>query len=358
VCSSDSIVEALHWLGAEVDIAAKCGTTPLSGAASCGHVDVAEYLLKNGADVNSVDSSGSPPLYFAAVSRNVNAVKVLVDHGADMTIINNVGTHARLIAASNGDVNIIKLLKQHGGDVRMKTPDGVTTLIVAAQDGQLRAAEFAISNGVSLTAANDFGSTALHFAARNADRADMIRLLVDSGAVLEVYDSDDNTPLLCAIGYQHEQNAAALVEAGASVTQLNRKGLTTLFAAIERPSVGIVTLLLQHGATAVMEAEIAACSQACCGAVTALMHSRNPAVTKLLLAAGADVHRRTSRVYTCLHVAAAHKHPAPVVCLLIKAGADLHAMSSNGKTAAMVAHDAGNSLVEALLIRAAQQSAV
>jgi hypothetical protein len=36
---------------------------------------------------------------------------------------------------------------------------------------------------------------------------------------------------------------------------------------------------------------------------------------------------------TALHVAAAHKYPAPVLCLLIKAGVDRHAENDNGKTA-------------------------
>jgi hypothetical protein len=40
---------------------------------------------------------------------------------------------------------------------------------------------------------------------------------------------------------------------------------------------------------------------------------------------------------------------------LIKAGADLHAVNSEGKTAAQLAHDKGNTLVEQILIRAAQQ---
>jgi hypothetical protein len=43
------------------------------------------------------------------------------------------------------------------------------------------------------------------------------------------------------------------------------------------------------------------------------------------------------------------------VCLLIKAGADLRAVNNVGKTAAQAAHDKGNTLIEQLLIRAAQQ---
>jgi ankyrin repeat protein len=86
------------------------------------------------------------------------------------------------------------------------------------------------------------------------------------------------------------------------------------------------------------------------------MLCEDTAILKLLLAAGADVHAVTSSGYTCLHIAAKYSYTAPVVCLLIKAGADMHALNSDGKTAAELAHDAGNTLIEQLLIRAAQQA--
>jgi ankyrin repeat protein len=86
------------------------------------------------------------------------------------------------------------------------------------------------------------------------------------------------------------------------------------------------------------------------------MAADKPAVVKLLLAAGADVHSTALNGDTCLHAAAARGLCAPVLCLLIKAGADLHAVNSAGKTSAVVAHDAGHTLVEQLLNRAAQDS--
>jgi ankyrin repeat protein len=78
-----------------------------------------------------------------------------------------------------------------------------------------------------------------------------------------------------------------------------------------------------------------------------------PAHAKLLLAAGADAHVISAAGNTCLHTAAAHSRPASVVCLLIRAGVDLQAVNSDGKTAAQVAADCGNTLTASLLIRAA-----
>jgi ankyrin repeat protein len=86
------------------------------------------------------------------------------------------------------------------------------------------------------------------------------------------------------------------------------------------------------------------------------MMSQQPAVTKLLLAAGADVHIANSEGDTCLHVAAAHSYSAPVLCLLIKAGADLHAVNRDNKTAADVARSKSNTLGESLPVRAARDA--
>jgi ankyrin repeat protein len=94
----------------------------------------------------------------------------------------------------------------------------------------------------------------------------------------------------------------------------------------------------------------------CCDAISALMFCKDTAVSKLLLTAGADVHAVTSSGDTCLHIAARHNYPAPLLCLLIKAGVDIYAMNNAGQTAAKPAHANGNTLLEQLLNRAAQQA--
>jgi ankyrin repeat protein len=149
-----------------------------------------------------------------------------------------------------------------------------------------------------------------------------------------------------------------LVAAGAAGAHAAKMHyLTSLHTAVSSGQIGSVVQLLQKP-TFVEDVlnmkALDACD--CCGHKTVLMICKQPAVTKLLIAAGADVSVTTMQQCTCLHVAAAHSCPASVICLLIKAGVDLHAVNSSGKTAAEVAHDAGNTLIEQLLNRAAQQA--
>jgi ankyrin repeat protein len=86
------------------------------------------------------------------------------------------------------------------------------------------------------------------------------------------------------------------------------------------------------------------------------MMSTTVDTVKTLLAAGADVHVSNAAGDTCLHKAARHGLSAPVVCLLIKAGVNLHALNKKSKTAAQVARQYGNKLIEQLLNRAALHS--
>jgi ankyrin repeat protein len=122
---------------------------------------------------------------------------------------------------------------------------------------------------------------------------------------------------------------------------------------VEHPEV-LQLLSEQSGAAAMIDNEAVVCR--CCGPRAAIMICEQPAHHKLLLAAGADVHKSTDRGNTALHVAAVHKFAAPVLCLLIKTGVDLHAENSDGKTAAQVAADSGNTLAAALLHRAARDT--
>jgi uncharacterized protein len=151
------------------------------------------------------------------------------------------------------------------------------------------------------------------------------------------------------------QNAAVLIAAGADVTRTDAFGSTCLHFAVQHSLAELVAQALEHGAAAVVSTmQCTLCE--CCGPASALMHCKDAAVMKLLLAAGGDVSAVTSKGDTCLHVAARHGYAAPVVCLLIKAGADLQALNAQGKTAAQVAQDCQRTLLALLLTRAAAQA--
>jgi ankyrin repeat protein len=173
---------------------------------------------------------------------------------------------------------------------------------------------------------------------------------------VDASDHNGSTPLLAAAACASAELVQLLLDAGADITAQHTVGVNVLHSAVEnskRPEV--LQLLLEHSSAGAMIDNVAAlCS--CCGSRTVLMKCEFPAHLKLLLAAGADVHKTTDTGNTALHVAAVHKFAAPVLCLLIKAGVDLHVENSDCQTAAEVAADSGNMLAAALLTRAALDS--
>jgi uncharacterized protein len=368
-CGSLDIVQFLLQCGANVEAADNLGVTPLIGAAVLGSVSKVKCLLEAGAVVNAVQHDGFSAIALIAAnlqSKNAAAViDLLLSHGADINITDTNGQTALFRAACQGNVHMMELLVQRGLSVYAVDNKGDTLLMVAARSGRKHAAEWLLQRGVAVNAANKDGYSALHSVCgrSNCDDAAMIELLLASGADVHRCDAVGETALDITARRGNVQCARALIAAGADVNHLNAEGLSSLHTAILAVKLlgqhnPVVNLLLEHGAAAVVSKAVAwKCVHGvrCCTRMTALMMCVEPDTVKALIAAGADAHITTDRGDTCLHKAAKHSAFASVLCLLIKAGVDLHALNNEGKTAAQIAHDRGHTLIEQVLIRAAQQ---
>ncbi|MGQ0742105.1 MAG: ankyrin repeat domain-containing protein [Alphaproteobacteria bacterium] len=82
-------------------------------------------------------------------------------------------------------------------------------------------------HGADPNAQDAQGRTALHFAAQAQDDG-LIKLLVASGAELDVTDCHGNTPLFCAVFAYRNQGKAipTLLQLGASSEKKNREGVS------------------------------------------------------------------------------------------------------------------------------------
>jgi uncharacterized protein len=135
----------------------------------------------------------------------------------------------------------------------------------------------------------------------------MIELLLANGA-----DVHKCTYLQCtALGEAAERGnvecARVLIAAGADVNHFNCVHMASLHTTIFNHQAAVVQLLLEHGATAVLNSVIALeCDEQCCPDETALMMCTEVNEVKLLLKAGAHVNITNSAGDTCLHVAAKH----------------------------------------------------
>jgi uncharacterized protein len=343
---------ALVANGAHVNAANSEGNTPLHMAAQYGCASVMTYLMKTaGADVNAINNEGEAPLHYASYAGYAAAVAVLLAGGAVPAVKSNKGRNALYRAVYGGHVFLLKHLLKHGLALTTTDINSGTLLMAAASFGQVAVAEWLLQQNLAVDAVDSIGETALHHANRGGQLA-VVELLLAHGAAVDAQSEEWSTPLMIAVSGGFTECARALIAGGADVAHTAHDGITNLHTAVHRSHRGMVQLLLSGGAVAVINALGIESQDADC--MTALMMCTDTAIAQLLLDAGADVHETTGTGDTCLHVAAAHKHPVPVLCLLIKAGADIHAVNDDGQTAAEVAHDYGNELAEQLLLRAAR----
>jgi len=164
LCGFRGLVERLVAAHPQ-DINARGGIhdTPMDVASSRGHFEIVQLLLSNNADPHLCDSDGDSPLHTASLGGHVEVVKILLDCGVDV-------------------------------DQRGK--DGWTALHDASSCGRVEVAQFLIQQGAVVDALNDGQQTALYLAACDLELA---RLLINSGASVNIADKDSWTPLLMAV---------------------------------------------------------------------------------------------------------------------------------------------------------------
>jgi ankyrin repeat protein len=253
-------VKVLLAAGADVNQISGYGWSPLLVAAQNRYYKLGVYLLERGANPNLANKGGWTPLYLATDNRNIEGgdypvrkgdmdhlefIKLLLDKGADVnarmkdstetrTVFTNQwldenGATALFRASQSGDIELMKLLLSRGADPKIATVLGVTALHVAAgigwvegityewsQQATLEAVKLLVDLGLDVNAQADTGRTALHGAAHKG-RADVIQVLADHGAKLDVRDygnTDNRGGKLAVHTWQAIDYADGLVRVG------------------------------------------------------------------------------------------------------------------------------------------------
>jgi ankyrin repeat protein len=253
-------VKVLLAAGADLNQVTGYGWSPLLVATQNRYYRLGAYLIDHGADVNLANQGGWTPLYLATDNRNIESgdypvrkgdmdhldfIKLLLDKGANVnarmkdstetrTVFTNQwldenGATAFLRASQSGDLVLMKLLLAHGADPKIDTVLHVTALEVAAGVGwvegityewspeaTLEAVKMLLDLGLDVNAQADTGRAALHGAAHKG-RTDVIQVLVDHGAKLDVRDygnTDNRGGKLAVHTWQPVDYADGLVRVG------------------------------------------------------------------------------------------------------------------------------------------------
>lgn len=116
----------------------------------------------------------------------------------------------------------------------------------AARCGNPADAEEAIQLGADLTASDDHGMTALHYAAARGSMG-IVKLLIKFGAPLDAVDSTGMSPLHSAVIHDRTAVVSKLLAAACSVDLLDARGFTPLHHAASTGQLAMVRLLVEAG---------------------------------------------------------------------------------------------------------------
>jgi len=257
---------------ATVNAADVDGTRALHWAIRANETEIAELLLRSGADAKAADRLGVTPLFLAAMNGNGPIMRKLLAGGADANHVEKTGETILMIATRTGDADAVRALLEHGANPNTSEPQlQLTPLMMAAEAGYTEIVTDLIKRGSDIQVRTRTGATParrlpcvaesgcgshgvgivrggwpdkgiravipgnmspLMFAAREGHVA-TARVLLDAGASINEVDKNDINPLFMAISNNHIDMARFLIERGANIHAKDWYGRTPLFAAIE-----------------------------------------------------------------------------------------------------------------------------
>jgi len=189
-------------------------------AANKGDIKKIDSLVSQGADVNYIGKDNVTPLIAAFSSLNIKGFKRLLEHGANPNIATSEGESVIWFAAMGGEISketlpFLELCLQHGGDpnwvFRKRYEDGVNHF----DDGRPLIAAVIMYNERAMEA---------------------LKLLLNSGADINMKDKDGNNALWHAAG-GHYEILLYLLQAGADYAANNNYGRSFIWDLEKSPTI-------------------------------------------------------------------------------------------------------------------------
>ncbi|KAF5227158.1 hypothetical protein FAUST_11949 [Fusarium austroamericanum] len=277
------------------------------------------------AHVDASDDDGLSPLLHAAKQGDLSIVKLLLKRGACVDAKDNGGYSALAYAAKNKNVQVVQELLKKDSDLNVRTADKETLLEIAMED--VETMRVLLDARVDKDGVGQGNSPAINVATAR-ERTDVVKLLAESKAGLEHFDSLGWNPILDATGYtESPEITRILVENGANLRVTTSAGSTPLhFAAVAQDS-SVLRVLLEFRKNFDIEARnLNGCTPLFRAAEIGRMES-----ARLLIRAGADVNTARSDGVTALMCAISAEHSALVDLFLSQPEIELYQVNVDKK---------------------------
>jgi ankyrin repeat protein len=168
-------------------------------ASEKGDIETVKSLLKQDVYIHAQDNGGRCALVAAAYKNHLEIVDCLIAAGADVNMKDNTLQNAYLISTSDGYTELLRKTLKAGADVHCTDSYNGTGLIRAADRGHVEIISELLKTDIRVNHINKLGWTALLEAIILGDggrrHTEVVRLLADAGADLDLPDKEGVTPL-------------------------------------------------------------------------------------------------------------------------------------------------------------------
>ncbi len=357
-------------------------TTPLMEAAAKGYTKIGQILIEHKADINAKSKINNTALLAASRNGDIELVKYLLSKGAEINVQESDNGYTSLVSALiGGHLEIAKLLLAYDAQVNTVDKDGRTPLMAATKacfpmfwiwSGIRRSFEatethllgleivkLLLVKGANVNAIDNKGCTPLMVVGQNGVRGKiakkLARLFVEHGADINAHNEDGDAVLTIAAYKGLDKIVRVLIEHGADVNATDLFGNSVLMRALPKDTMHLlnceidnillaINVLLSNGAhvNAVNKSSATALSLAC-------GKDGKKEIVQFLLEHNADIDKQDNQGITPLMTAVLNNN-IPVVTFLLERGANSNLKNLAGKTAIVLAAEAGNKEVLRLFL--------
>lgn len=213
------------------------GRVLLSAAGTSQTTDITgivRMLLNRGAVVDAIKDDQETTTLINAVARNqIDAVRILISSGADVNAQSPSRNTAILTAAIQGTAEVTQLLKTEGASVDGSgVPSIDTPLMEAGARGRSEVVKILLSAGANTSICTQVGRTPVHAATGLREHEVILQLLLKSGADLNAQDFEGNTALHIATRHGRLEVMKLLQENGARLDLVNQNNVSPLRIAL------------------------------------------------------------------------------------------------------------------------------
>ena len=188
-------------------------------AAERGEAVVVRRLVAEGVRLNARDQRGRTALLAATQRNQIEVARFLIQEGSDVNAKDHIQDTPFLYAGAEGRTEILKFMLSADPDFASINRYGGTALIPAAHHGHVDTVKLLLTTKIDKDHVNTLGWTALMEAVILGDggpkHTEIVRLLVEAGANVNIPDRDKVTPLAHAKRRNYAGMVRILTAAGA-----------------------------------------------------------------------------------------------------------------------------------------------